>query len=141
LLFALIFAGSGTFFVLAAGHWIFGTIFLSFGLLLFWGAVSMLFQRSEIVIGNGRLRWRHGVFGGWRTVDAGAVKSMAVERSGSLGTNLYFRIELERWGREGKTIIAGWVPGQRPAEALAEHWKSLLGVDSEAGRADTGARA
>jgi len=61
---ALVFAGAGAAMMLGGGMWLFGGIFAAFGLLLVWGAISMLFQRSEIVIGNGRLRWRHGVVGG-----------------------------------------------------------------------------
>jgi len=124
---ALVFAGSGAFMVVQAGHWIFGGIFALFGLLLVWGAISMLFQQSEIVIGNGRLRWRHGVFARWRETDAAAIKSLTVKRSGSVGSDLYFRIEIERWGGDGKTAIADWVPGQRPSEALVAHFNGLLG--------------
>jgi len=53
-----------------------------------------------------------------------------VKKSGSLGNDLYFRVEIERWGRDGKRVVAGWVPGERPARALAAHWKSLLGIRS-----------
>lgn len=125
---ALMFAGIGGYMMIGAGHWIFGGIFAAAGLLMLWGAISMTFQRSEIVAGNGRLRWRHGVFGGWHEVDAGALKSIAARRSGSVGSDLYFRIEIERWGREGKTTIAGWVPGQRPASALASRLRDVVGL-------------
>jgi len=124
---ALVFTGAGGGMMLLGSMWIFGGIFAAVGLLLLWGAISMLFQRSEVIIGNGRLRWRHGVFGGWQETEAGALKSIGVEKSGSVGSNLYFRLVIERWGREGKTAIAGWIPGERPARALAAHWDSLLG--------------
>ena len=127
---ALLFSGIGVALIVAGGTWFFGGIAVAFGVLLLWGAISMIFQRSEVVIGNGRLRWRHGVFGGWQDVEAGALKSLDVKRSGSVGSNLYFRIEIERWGREGRTVVAGWVPGERPARALAAHWQSLLGLDA-----------
>ena len=78
------------------------------------------------------LRWRHGVLGGWQEAEAGAVKSISVDKSGSVGSNLYFQLEIERWGREGKTAIAGWIPGERPARALAAHWDSLLGGERSA---------
>lgn len=123
----LVFTGAGVGMVLLGGMWVFGGIFAAVGLLLLWGAISMLFQRSEVIVGNGRLRWCHGVFGGWQEVEAGALKSISVEKSGSVGSNLYFQLKIERWGREGKTAIAGWIPGERPARALAAHWDSLLG--------------
>lgn len=126
---ALIFTGAGGGMMLLGGMWIFGGIFAAVGLLLLWGAISMLFQRSEIVLGNGRLRWRHGVFGGWQEVEAGALKSITVDKSGSVGSNLYFQVAIERWGRDGKTAIAAWIPGERPSRALVAHWKSLLGLE------------
>ena len=129
---ALVFTGVGAGMMLLGGMWIFGGIFAAVGLLLLWGAISMLFQRSEVIIGNGRLRWRHGVLGGWQEAEAGAVKSISVDKSGSVGSNLYFQLEIERWGREGKTAIAGWIPGERPARALAAHWDSLLGGERSA---------
>lgn len=128
---ALIFTGAGGGMMVWGGMWIFGGIFAAVGLLLLWGAISMIFQRSEIVIGNGRMRWRHGVFGGWQEVESGALKAIDVKNSGSVGSDLYFRIEIKRWGREDKTTIAAWVPGQRPARSLAAHWTSLLGVDRD----------
>ena len=129
---ALVFTGVGGGMMLLGKMWIFGGIFGAVGLLLLWGAVSMIFQRSEIVVGNGRLRWRHGVFGGWQEIDAGALKSISVDKSGSVGSNLYFQLVIERWGREGKTVLAGWIPGERPALALAAHWDSLLGGERQA---------
>ncbi|MEX2499198.1 MAG: hypothetical protein WD397_10030, partial [Wenzhouxiangellaceae bacterium] len=129
LVVALIFTAAGGFMMVGAGQWIFGGIFAAVGLLLLWGAISMTFQRSEIVVGSGRLRWRHGVFGGWQEADAGALKSIDVKQSGSIGSNLYYRIEIERWARDGKTTIAGWVPGQRPARALAAHLGQLAGIE------------
>ena len=123
---ALIFTGTGGGMMLLGNMLIFGGIFAAVGLLLAWGAISMIFQRSEIVIGNDRMRWRHGVFGRWQEVEAGALKSIGASKSGSIGSHLYFRLEIERWGREGKTVVAGWVPGQRPARALAAHWEALL---------------
>jgi len=126
---ALVFTGAGAGMMLLGGMWIFGGIFAAVGLLLVWGAITMLFQRSEIVVGNGRLRWRHGVFGRWQEVEAGALKSIDVKRGGSVGSDLYYRIEIERWGQEGKTAVAGWIPGERPSRALVAHWKSLLGLE------------
>jgi len=129
LLFALVFCGVGVGLVLGAGQPIFGGIFALVGGLILWGAVTMLFSRSELVIGNARLRWRHGVVGGWNDCDAGAIKSIDIRRSGSIGRKLYFRVEIERWGQPGRTPIAGWVPGERPARSLAAHLGRLLGVE------------
>ena len=135
---ALVFGGIGVALIASGGIWFFGGIFVAVGLLLLWGAISMLFQRSEIVIGNGRMRWRHGVFGGWQAVEADALKSIDVKKSGSVGKDLYFRIEIERWGHERNNVVAGWVPGQRPAQSLAHHWASLLGIDAGSTAASPG---
>ncbi|MDT8449660.1 MAG: hypothetical protein RQ847_05735 [Wenzhouxiangellaceae bacterium] len=132
LVFALVFGGAGAFLILGPGLWLFGGVFALVGLLILWAVVSMLFQQSEIVVSPDRLRWRHGVFGGWQEVEAGAIKAIGVKRSGSIGRNLYFRLELERWGREGRTAIAGWVPNERAARSLAAHLASLAGVRPEA---------
>jgi len=135
---SLLFGGIGVALIVSGGIWFFGGLFAGVGLLLLWGAITMIFQRSDIVIGNGRLRWRHGVFGGWQAVEADALKSIDVRKSGSIGSDLYFRIEIEQWGHERRNIVAGWVPGQRPAQSLAHHWASLLGIDAGSTAASPG---
>lgn len=130
LVFALVFLGTGIGLGAGAGHWWFGGVFALFGLLILWGAATMLFSQSEIVIGNDRLRWRHGVFGRWREVEAGAIKTIDIKRSGSIGRKLYFRIEINRWGETRKTAIADWVPNERAARSLAAHLASLAGKRS-----------
>jgi len=128
LVFALAFGGVGAFLVFGADQFVFGGVFALVGLLIGWGAVSTLFQRSEIVVGLQRLRWRHGVFGGWREVDAGAIESVTVKRSGSVGQRLFYRLGLKRLGEPRTVTIADWVPGERPAQALAKKIAGLAGV-------------
>lgn len=129
---ASVFTGAGVFLGHGAGHWVFGGIFALVGLLILWAAVTMLFQRSEIVVGNDRLRYRHGVFGGWHEVRTDEIDSIETRRSGSIGRNLYFRILLKRHGRERASAIADWVPGGRAARALAAHIARLARVRESA---------
>lgn len=137
LLFSLPFSGVGIFLMFGEGQWIFGGIFALVGALVVLVAISMLFQRSEIVVGLERLRWRHGVFGGWHEVDADAIRSLHATRSGSAGRRVYYRVQLEHFGRKQKTTIADWIPGERPARSLARKIAGLAGVrpDSDAERA------
>jgi len=130
LLFALAFGGVGVFLLIGPRLWLFGSVFALVGLLILWGAVTMLFSRSEIVIGGGRLRWRHGVFGGWKEAELGAIQAIDIKRSGSLGQKLYFRIELQRWGERRKITIADWVPNERASKSLAAHFANLAGIPS-----------
>ncbi len=127
-LFSLVFVGAGLFMMIGAGHWIFGGLFALVGALILLLAISMLFQRSEIIVGLERLRWRHGVFGAWQEIEAGAVRSLQARRSGSAGRRVYYRLQLERVGRKDKTTIADWVPGERPARSLARKIAGLAGV-------------
>jgi hypothetical protein len=128
-LFASLFGGVGAFLAIAEHHWIFGGIFAAIGALILAGAGSMALQRSEIIVGLDRLRWRHGVFGGWNEIDAGSVRAVEVKRSGSIGRNLHYKLVVERYGSEGTALtIADWVPGQRPARALARKIAGLAGV-------------
>lgn len=128
-LIALLFGGAGAFLMLGEQQWIFGGIFVAVGGLIAAGAVSMAFQRSEIVVGLDRLRWRHGVFGDWQEIDAGAIRAIDVKKSGSIGRNLHYKLVMERLGGDGSRItIADWVPGQRPAQALARKIAGLAGV-------------
>lgn len=136
LLFALVFGGAGGFLIVGEGALIFGGIFALAGLLILWGAITMIFQRSEIVVGLERLRWRHGVFGGWQEIDAGGIESIDVKKSGSAGKRLYYRIQLKRFGEERRTTIADWVPGHRPAQALARRIAGLAGVRTDASAKD-----
>jgi uncharacterized membrane protein YhdT len=131
LLFSLPFSGAGIFLMIGEGQWIFGGIFALAGTLILLGALSMLFQRSEMIVGLERLRWRHGVFGGWQEVDAGEIRSLDVARSGSAGRRVYYRLQLRRFGQERKTTIADWLPGERPARALARKITGLAGVRRE----------
>jgi len=131
LVFALVFLGTAAFMLIGPGLWFFGVVFGLVGLLIAWAAVTMLFSRSEIVIGGDRLRWRHGVFGGWHEVESGAIKAIDIKRSGGIGQDLYFRIEVERWGESGKTTIADWVRNERASRSLATHLADLAGVRSE----------
>ncbi|MGB0515225.1 MAG: hypothetical protein ACPGJE_10340, partial [Wenzhouxiangellaceae bacterium] len=91
LLFGLVFLGAGLGIAIGAGHWFFGGIFALAGALVMWLGLSMLFQHSEIVIGGGRIRWRHGVFGRWRELDTGAVKAIRIKKTGSIGRKMYFQ--------------------------------------------------
>ncbi|MDT8437579.1 MAG: hypothetical protein RQ729_01060 [Wenzhouxiangellaceae bacterium] len=132
LVFALVFAGSGGFLLLGQGLWLFGGVFGLVGVLIGWAGLTMLLSSSEIVIGGGRLRWRHGVFGGWHEVETRAIRAIDITRSGSIGQTLYFRIRLERWGESAKVTIADWVPNERAARALAAHLADLTGIDRNA---------
>lgn len=132
-LIALLFGGAGAFLVFGEQQWILGGIFVAVGALIAAGAFSMAFQRSEIVVGLDRLRWRHGVFGDWKEIDAGAIRAIDVKRGGSIGRNVHYRLVMERFGGEGgKITIADWVPGQRPAQALARKIAGLAGVRERA---------
>jgi len=128
LVFALVFLGAGLGIAIGAGHWIFGGIFAVVGGLILLLAFSMLFQRSEIVIGRDRIRWRHGVFGGWREVETGAVKAIRIKKTGSAGRKLFFHLELDAWGDARPSKLADWVPNERAAGALARHLEHLAGV-------------
>ena len=136
-LFSTVFTGAGLALMIGGGQWFFGGIFFLVGAAIMLGAISTIFQRSEIIVGLERLRWRHGVFGGWQELDAGAIRSLQVRRSGSVGSRVYYRLQLERFGRKGKTTIADWVPGERPAQSLARKIAGLAGVRRDP--ADSGA--
>ncbi len=131
LLFALVFLGAGIGLTMGTGQWVFGVVFVSFGLLILWAALTMLFSLSEIVAGGGRLRWRHGLFGGWRDIEAGAIERIGVKRSGSIGRNLYFRIEIKRWGNRRESTIADWVPNERATRSLVLKLGQLIGLDAD----------
>ena len=130
--FGLLFVGAGLALWLAAGEWFIGAIFAFVGSLVAWGGLTTLFDRSEIQVVGGRLRWR-GRIGGWQELQAGAIRSIGIARSGQINQRLYYRIELHQWGRDGATVVARWVPNERAARSLAAHLSSTLGVQPEPG--------
>jgi len=126
LLAALLFGGIGLFLLLQQQAWLLGGVFTLVALAILWGAITMLFQRSEIVIGQGKLRYRHGVFTGEKVIPLAEIRALSHQRSGSIGRRTYYRLEVQRWGSERRINIAGWLPGERQTAALVSHLQPLL---------------
>lgn len=126
LLAGLIFGGVGVVLLLQQQAWLMGGVFVLIGLLIVWGAVTMLFQRSEITFGQGQLRYAHGLFGGEKVIPLAEIRQLSHKRSASIGYNTYYRIELQRWGSEKTISIADWIPGERQTAALVRHLQSML---------------
>ena len=126
LLAALLFGGIGLFLLLQEQAWLLGGVFTLVALPILWGAITMLFQRSEIVIGQGQLRYQHGVFAGEKVIPLAEIRALSHQRSGSIGRRTYYRLEVQRWGSERNISIAGWLPGERQTAALVKHLQPLL---------------
>ncbi len=126
LLAALLFGGIGLFLLLREQAWLLGGIFTLVALPILWGAITMLFQRSEIIIGQGQLRYQHGVFAGEKVIPLAEIRALSHQRSGSIGKRTFYRLEVQRWGSERNISIAGWLPGERQTAALVKHLQQLL---------------
>lgn len=128
-LFALVFGAIAVLVIRHAGHWIIGGFCALFVPLIGWAALTLLLQRSEILIGSDRLRYRHGVFGRWKSIPLDSIRSFEIKKTGSLGRDLYYRIGLSRWGHRGTVTVADWIPGERPTRALAAEFARRTGTD------------
>jgi hypothetical protein len=128
LLVGLLFAGVGLFLFLQEQSWILGGLFSLGGLLILWGAATMLFQHSEIIVGQGQLRYMHGIFARQKSLSTGEIQSLSHRRSGQLGNHTYYRINVQRWGQSDPVTLADWIPGERQTAALCEMLRQISGV-------------
>lgn len=125
LLAALLFGGIGVFMLLQQA-WLMGGVFTLVALPILWGAITMLFQRSEIIIGQGQCRYSHGVFAGEKVLPLAEVRQLTHQRSGSIGKRTFYRLDVQLWGSERSIHLADWLPGERQTTALVQHLQALL---------------
>jgi len=126
LLAALVFGAAGLYLLLQQQAWLMGGVFLLVALLILWGALTMLLQRSEIIIGQGKLLYAHGILARQKVIPLAEIRALSQQRSGSIGQRTYHRLVLQRWGSEHTVTIADWLPGERQTAALVKHLQQLL---------------
>lgn len=135
LLLTLAFGSIGIY-LLSITQWLIGLVFSFFALLMAAGSLFTILRRDELIISRGHIHYHAGWLGRGRMLDLATdeVRRIHVEKSGSIGQRLYYRIVVERWGQSQKLTLLQWVPGRRDAHALADEIARLAGINMDSNR-------
>ena len=130
LIFGLIFAGMGVFFIISVSK-IFGGIFAAAGSLILWGSAALAFRRSEIRIEGGELIASSGWFGLKEKLRLPSfqIKKLWIKSNMSINNVKYYDLYLSDQ-QDKEFVLASNLKGRRDTEALIGLLENNLGIVS-----------